>query len=204
MLKRHILSFTTAAACAIGLSGCSTVSNVMDTATSYVPYILKPYRADVHQGNLVTSEMALQLEKGMTDAQVQFLLGVPLIKDPFHENRWDYTYYLRRGNGEEQVRSLTVFFNEDRRVDHWTSDPLPDEQQADQLILGTIDTFEPRLPKTDIPAAAQNCDRTVLILCRVTHAYHPAGSRETSQSRDAAHQPPAERTRSASTTRPPA
>ena len=57
----------------------------MDTATSYVPYILKPYRADVHQGNLVTSEMALQLEKGMTDAQVQFLLGVPLIKDPFHE-----------------------------------------------------------------------------------------------------------------------
>ena len=75
MLKRHILSFTTAAACAIGLSGCSTVSNVMDTATSYVPYILKPYRADVHQGNLVTSEMALQLEKGMTDAQVQFLLG---------------------------------------------------------------------------------------------------------------------------------
>ncbi len=98
--------------------------------------------------------MALQLEKGMTDAQVQFLLGVPLIKDPFHENRWDYTYYLRRGNGEEQVRSLTVFFNEDRRVDHWTSDPLPDEQQADQLILGTIDTFEPRLPKTDIPAAA--------------------------------------------------
>ena len=72
MLKRHILSFTTAAACAIGLSGCSTVSNVMDTATSYVPYILKPYRADVHQGNLVTSEMALQLEKGMTDAQVQF------------------------------------------------------------------------------------------------------------------------------------
>lgn len=154
MLKRHILSFTTAAACAIGLSGCSTVSNVMDAATSYVPYILKPYRADVHQGNLVTSEMALQLEKGMTDAQVQFLLGVPLIKDPFHENRWDYTYYLRRGNGEEQVRSLTVFFNEDRRVDHWTSDPLPDEQQADQLILGTIDTFEPRLPKTDIPAAA--------------------------------------------------
>ena len=102
----------------------------------------------------IMSEMALQLEKGMTDAQVQFLLGVPLIKDPFHENRWDYTYYLRRGNGEEQVRSLTVFFNEDRRVDHWTSDPLPDEQQADQLILGTIDTFEPRLPKTDIPAAA--------------------------------------------------
>ena len=153
MLKRHILILSAAAAGVIGLSGCTTVTDVMDTATSYVPYILKPYRADVHQGNLVTSEMALQLEKGMTDAQVQFLLGVPLVKDPFHESRWDYVYYLRRGDGEEQVRSLTVFFNDERRVDHWTSDPLPDEQQADQLILGTISSFEPRLPKTDIPAA---------------------------------------------------
>ena len=79
MLKRHILSFTTAAACAIGLSGCSTVSNVMDTATSYVPYILKPYRADVHQGNLVTSEMALQLEEGPY-AIIDVNMGCPVPK----------------------------------------------------------------------------------------------------------------------------
>ena len=123
---------------------------LLETRSEEEPVAVQLFGSDPE----IMSEMALQLEKGMTDAQVQFLLGVPLIKDPFHENRWDYTYYLRRGNGEEQVRSLTVFFNEDRRVDHWTSDPLPDEQQADQLILGTIDTFEPRLPKTDIPAAA--------------------------------------------------
>lgn len=153
MLNRHIFLLSAAVAGAIGLSGCSTVSDMLDSTTSYIPYILKPYRADVHQGNLVTSEMALQLEKGMTDAQVQFLLGVPLVKDPFHDNRWDYVYYLRRGDGEEQIRSLTVWFNEDRRVDHWTSDPLPDEQQADQMILGTISTFEPRPPKTPIPPA---------------------------------------------------
>ena len=82
--------------------------------------------------------MVLQLEKGMTDAQVQFLLGVPLVRDQFHANRWDYVYYLRRGNGEEQLRKLTGFFDDVRRGDHWISDPLPDEEQADQLILGNI------------------------------------------------------------------
>ncbi|MDO5532526.1 outer membrane protein assembly factor BamE [Sutterella sp.] len=153
MFKRHLLTLCAALVGVAGLSGCTTVSNAWDSATGWVPYFLKPYRADVPQGNLVTSEMALQLEKGMTDAQVQFLLGVPLIQDQFHEGRWDYVYYLRRGDGEEQIRRLTVWFNDDRRVDHWTSDPMPDEQQADQLILGTIKTFEPRPPKTAIPPA---------------------------------------------------
>ena len=78
----------------------------------------------MHQGNLVTSDMVLQLEKGMSDAQVQFLLGVPLVRDQFHPNRWDYVYFLQRGSGERQLRRLTVFFDEERRLDHWVSDPM--------------------------------------------------------------------------------
>ena len=159
MFKRHLFALCAALAGTALLSGCSSltdrVSNAWEDASGYVPYFLKPYRADVHQGNLVTSEMVLQLEKGMTDAQVQFLLGVPLVRDQFHESRWDYVYYLRRGNGEVQNRRLTVYFDADRRLDHWTSDPMPDEQQADQLILGTIRTFEPRPPVTEVPAVRE-------------------------------------------------
>lgn len=159
MFKRHLFALCAALAGTALLSGCSSltdkVSNAWEDASGYVPYFLKPYRADVHQGNLVTSEMVLQLEKGMTDAQVQFLLGVPLVRDQFHESRWDYVYYLRRGDGEVQNRRLTVYFDADRRLDHWTSDPMPDEQQADQLILGTIRTFEPRPPVTEVPAVRE-------------------------------------------------
>ena len=151
MFKRHLFALLVALAGTATLTGCSTVTNAWDSTAELVPYFLKPYRADVHQGNLVTSEMALQLEKGMTDAQVQFLLGVPLVQDQFHENRWDYVYYLQRGDGEVQIRRLTAYFDADRRLDHWTSDPMPDEQQADQLILGTIRTFAPRPPVTAIP-----------------------------------------------------
>ncbi|MBM6703244.1 outer membrane protein assembly factor BamE [Sutterella massiliensis] len=149
MFSRHPLLAASGVAAAILLSGCNTVADVWDNATDYVPYFLKPYRDDVHQGNLVTNEMVLQLEKGMTDAQVQFLLGVPLVRDQFHADRWDYVYFLMRGDGERQLRKLTVFFDENRRVDHWVSDPLPDEEQADQLILGNIKTFEPRSPKME-------------------------------------------------------
>ena len=159
MFKRHLFALCAALAGTALLSGCSSltdrVSSAWEDASGYVPYFLKPYRADVHQGNLVTSEMVLQLEKGMTDAQVQFLLGVPLVRDQFHESRWDYVYYLRRGDGEVQNRRLTVYFDADRRLDHWTSDPMPDEQQADQLILGTIRTFEPRPPVTEVPAVRE-------------------------------------------------
>lgn len=146
---RQLLAAAAGLFAAAALSGCNTVADVWENTDDYVPYFLQPYRADVHQGNLVTSEMALQLEKGMTDAQVQFLLGVPLVKDQFHADRWDYVYFLLRGDGERQLRKLTVFFDKDRRVDYWVSDPLPDEEQADQLILGNIKTFEPRAPRVE-------------------------------------------------------
>ena len=64
------------------------------------------YRIDVPQGNLITEEMAEQVRTGMTREQVHFLLGEALIQSDFHMNRWD------------------------------VSDPLPNETQADEAILG--------------------------------------------------------------------
>lgn len=160
MIATRITFAAAGIAALMTLTGCSTISDAwdktgsfmsdtLDTAGNYVPDFIKPYRADVHQGNLVTSEMVTQLEKGMTQAQTQFLLGIPLVRDQFHPNRWDYVYYLLRGNNERQLRRLTVFFDDEGRVDHWNSDPMPDEEQADQMILGTIKSFEPRAPKMD-------------------------------------------------------
>ena len=54
---------------------------------------LKPYKIDVQQGNFLDQEMVAKLKPGMTRSQVRFLLGTPLIADPFHPDRWDYVYY---------------------------------------------------------------------------------------------------------------
>ena len=55
------------------------------------------YRAAISQGNLLKDEDLEQVEVGMTQSQVRFLLGTPMIDDPFHRNRWDYVYYLKIG-----------------------------------------------------------------------------------------------------------
>jgi len=50
----------------------------------------------------------------MTRSQVRFLLGTPMIDDPFHRDRWDYVYYLRVGrDGASFKRWVSVFFDGD-------------------------------------------------------------------------------------------
>jgi len=91
---RHVLF---AAILALLLSGCLSV-----------------YKVEVQQGNVVTQEMIDKLKPGMTPSQVRFVMGTPLIVDPFHQDRWDYYYYLRRSNetsGESQ--RVTVVFKND-------------------------------------------------------------------------------------------
>ena len=65
------------------LAGCKQVP-VLPTLT--------PYKIDVQQGNYVTQDMVEKLKPGMTRSQVKFLLGTPLVVDPFRNDRWDYVY----------------------------------------------------------------------------------------------------------------
>ena len=51
------------------------------------------YRPDIKQGNFLKPNMIAQVKPGMTEAQVRFVLGPPMIRDPFHPDRWDYVYY---------------------------------------------------------------------------------------------------------------
>ena len=72
------------------------------------------YRASISQGNLVKEEDLAQLEVGMTKVQVRFLLGTPMIDDPFNKERWDYVYYLKLGRNDAAFkRWVSVFFEDD-------------------------------------------------------------------------------------------
>jgi outer membrane protein assembly factor BamE len=71
------------------------------------------YRANISQGNLIKQEDLDQVEIGMTRNQVRFLLGTPMIDDPFHVDRWDYIYYLRVGREDAGFkRWVTVLFED--------------------------------------------------------------------------------------------
>lgn len=88
------------------LTGCS--------GTPEIPSLLTPYRIDVRQGNYVTQEMVSQLKTGQTKDQVRFILGTPLLADPFHAERWDYVYRFQPGRGEAQQRRIAVYFSDDK------------------------------------------------------------------------------------------
>ena len=94
------------------------------------------YRMDIRQGNFVTQEMVAQLKPGQTREQVRFVLGTPLLTDPFHANRWDYVYRYDNGKGDVQQRRLTVFF-EDDKLSRVGGDVLPVDPNAAPVAAAT-------------------------------------------------------------------
>jgi outer membrane protein assembly factor BamE len=118
---------------------------------SWAPPFMQPYRPDVQQGNVVTKEMVDQLRESMSRDQVRFLLGTPLLTSIFHNDRWDYVYYLQRGRGDEvQLRRLVVHFSNDR-LSGFSSDEMPSEQMADNMILGRNPKPVPKAPPKEPP-----------------------------------------------------
>ena len=56
------------------------------------------YQVPISQGNIISLEMLSKLEKGLTKAQVQYIMGTPSVKDPFNSSKWDYIGYEIIGN----------------------------------------------------------------------------------------------------------
>jgi outer membrane protein assembly factor BamE len=98
-------------------------------------WIFSPYRPDIQQGNFVSQEMLNQLKVGQTRDQVKFILGSPLLQDAFHKDRWDYPFYLARGNGELTTSRVTVYFKDDK-VDHFDGGNLPTEREYINRLIG--------------------------------------------------------------------
>ena len=72
------------------------------------------YRANISQGNLIKQEDLDQAEIGMTQNQVRFLLGTPMIQDAFSHNRWDYIYYITIGRDDAvQKRWVSIYFTDE-------------------------------------------------------------------------------------------
>ena len=85
----------------------------------------EPHRIDIQQGNKVTPENFEKLKIGMTRNQVVFILGSPLLIDPFHQDRWDYIYYLKPGNRAVLQSRLTLYFEGDSLTKIDDSDYTP-------------------------------------------------------------------------------
>ncbi len=73
------------------------------------------YKQDIRQGNQFDEEAIAQVQAGQTTrSQVRFLLGTPIVADPFHSDRWDYVFYFRDGKTDAtRLRRFEVYFDGD-------------------------------------------------------------------------------------------
>jgi len=71
------------------------------------------HRIAIQQGNKVSPEKFAKLKIGMSRNQVTFVLGSPLLQDPFHQERWDYIYYKKPGNETVKKSRVTLYFDGD-------------------------------------------------------------------------------------------
>ena len=65
---------------------------------------LGQHRVAVQQGNTLTEESIRNLRTDMDIKQVLFLLGTPMVRDPFHPERWDYPLYVEATEIGEKSR----------------------------------------------------------------------------------------------------
>ena len=87
------------------------------------------YKVTVQQGNVITQQMVDDLQPGMTREQVAYVMGEPVIKNPFDQDRWDYVYTLRVPGVVNDHMKISLFFT-DGLLSHFVGDLAPSDQQA--------------------------------------------------------------------------
>lgn len=86
----------------VSLSGCSYL---------YDKFV---YQIDVTQGNYIEDEKLDQVEIGMNQEQVIFILGSPMLIDQFDSSKWYYIRYIKPGG--EKIQQQQVVFTFDNKI----------------------------------------------------------------------------------------
>ncbi|WP_410013965.1 outer membrane protein assembly factor BamE [Sodalis sp. C49] len=79
-------------------AGCSTLERLV-------------YRPDINQGNYLTATDVAKIHTGMTKQQVAYILGTPMMQDPFGSSTWFYVFRRQPGHQPVTQQTLTLTFN---------------------------------------------------------------------------------------------
>jgi len=79
-------------------AGCSTLEKVV-------------YRPDINQGNYLSQTDVAKIHQGMTQQQVAYTLGTPMLQDPFGTKTWFYVFRQQPGHEGVTQQTLTLTFD---------------------------------------------------------------------------------------------
>ncbi|MGP1923962.1 MAG: outer membrane protein assembly factor BamE [Arsenophonus sp. NEOnobi-MAG3] len=69
------------------------------------------YRPDINQGNYLSASDIEKIQKGMTQQQVAYTLGTPMLKEPFGEQVWYYIFRQQLKHEKVKQQTLTLTFD---------------------------------------------------------------------------------------------
>jgi len=69
------------------------------------------YKIDIQQGNKLTKEDVQSIKLGMSQEEVQDILGTPTLNAIFRKDRWYYIYYNKPAYGKIQKNHLIIYFS---------------------------------------------------------------------------------------------
>ena len=72
---------------------------------------IKPFQPSIQQGNIINNSSLQEIQAGMSKQEILYILGSPMLTDPFNSDRWDYFYSRKdRNKNETTTRIVTVIF----------------------------------------------------------------------------------------------
>ena len=93
---------------AISITGCSMPQ--LKLPDLKMPRV---YKLSVQQGNVITQKMVDRLEPGMSRNQVEYVMGRPVLQDPFNQDEWVYLYSLEVPDLFTQAFKMVLTFEGD-------------------------------------------------------------------------------------------
>lgn len=100
------------------LSGCSLKR----------PRLPRVHKITVQQGNVITQDMIDKLKPGMSRSQVAFIMGEPVMRNSFNDDRWDYVYSIELPGVFSTTQMVSLFFV-DEELAYFTGDLAPQRLQ---------------------------------------------------------------------------
>lgn len=127
------------------------------------------YRIPIQQGTVIEQSMVSRLKPGMAKDQVRFIMGSPVMVDPFHSDRWEYVYTMKEGNERvREQRHITLHFDDSEKLATVSGDietvpagelqGLEPRQQSETIVVpdrdkpGFFSRFFDRSPEPDLGA----------------------------------------------------
>lgn len=91
------------------------------------PKLPRVHKLTVQQGNVITQEMIDKLKPGMTRSQVAFIMGEPVVRNSFNDDRWDYIYTIEMPGVFANSQVVSLYFV-DEVLAYFTGDIVPSSQ----------------------------------------------------------------------------